>query len=158
MDDYASRLKAATDPFVYKPTTIFTIESLKAVVEQTQNAFLMEHPNYVAHGIVAVRDQGGGRFYVNAPVCTYWEKAELDRKAAQAAELVKQLRAETEAIFIRSAKQAANLRRQHRRLMRRHEHRITSSTKAIWPTLSVGQQYAILKDIDYAVRHSARFG
>ena len=54
---------------------------------------------------------------------------------------------------VEAQKQETNMLRAHRKLMRRHAQKIPPATAAIWETLYVGQQYAILKDIDYAERH-----
>jgi len=52
------------------------------------------------------------------------------------------------------AKRLSHLTRRHRILTAKHYERVPYRTKLIWDTLTLVQQYAVLKDIDYAVRHS----
>jgi hypothetical protein len=153
IDQYGDRLWQAVAPLQRQPVTPLTLARLTNAVRQVQAEFLCEHPDYVALRPLSITDNGAGDFQVDAPICTRAEKWEIDRVDQERARLYEQLRVEAEAEREKMRKSEANMRRSHRRLLRRHADRIPPSTKAVFPSLSAGQQYAILKDIDYAVRH-----
>lgn len=150
---YGRRIAEVVEPFLGTPVTPMTIRALTEAVTVAQRDFLYDWPRHVALKSLEVYEHEPGYFQVDAPICTHAEKRKIDYEDAERARLLAQLLAEADIERERAIKREANMHRMHRRLMRRHADRIPPSTRTIWPSLSVGQQYAILKDIDFEVRH-----
>lgn len=94
-----------------------------------------------------------GNFRIDAPIGTYSEKLEADYADRERIRLREEARVAAEAEDTQARKRLRNLKRLHKRLMRRCFDKVTPSLKLIWETFDIAQQYAILKDIDYEIRH-----
>ena len=153
---YFDMLKAAVDsvrdPAGKLHNTLEVRQELLAVASQCRAEFLSMHPEYVALGQIFVEDGDNGGVVLNAFVCTHEEKAYREHEA----QLYRQSLRE---IFIaEQAKSQAppvdtELATRLGKLVAKHIRKIPLATAMIWNTLTPGQQYAILKDIDYAERH-----
>jgi hypothetical protein len=156
MGDYQAHLNDAIRSFVGQSVYPGAESVLSATIQRARDEFLYQHGGYIALGPVTVHNNGNGDFLVDAPIGTYAQKLEMDYLEGERVRLQKELDADLNAERKRAQKSAANMARMHRRLMRRCAGKIPTATRAIWPSLTIGQQYAILKDIDYAMRHGGK--
>ena len=150
---YAAGLKKALDVFVGAPNTPDTVQAALFAVRRFHTTFLAEHGSFAALGEPRATNTAGNSLQVCAPICTREEKIKADRFAAQRDQLMEELKAKSSLEDRAAARRYANMLRQHRRLLRKHADRVPPSTRMVWDSLTAAQQYAILKDIDYAIRH-----
>lgn len=153
---YYERIAAKAADFEGSLMTPHFLEMMRSIVTSEQHTFLAANPEFVAPYPPRIDVVGNQVLNINAPIITVREKMEADYQAAEQQRLYDEM---LETIRIEDAARArreANMERQHRRLLRRHEHRLPPATSRVWPSLTTGQQYAILKDIDYDVRHGRR--
>jgi hypothetical protein len=153
MDIYDDLLRQAIAPFIDQAITPMNLEMIKRVVVNVQQSFLAEHPDFVAAYDPRVVSNGHS-VSVDAPILSYTEKLETDWRDRENTRLLAELEAKINTDLATTARRYANMMRQHRRLTHRYGHLIPTSTRSIWGSLTESQQYAILKDIDYAVRHA----
>jgi len=120
--------------------------ALKSAVLTAQARFLGENPDYVAMRPISIIEYEPGRFNIDAPIDTAEAKLEMEQAA-------RQQQAEIALADIQFRRRQASLQRRHKKLQARHFDRLTPGIKAVWWSFDIGQQYAILKDIDYVWRH-----
>lgn len=154
--DYQRRLEEGITPFVGRLMTPHMVAEVKATVVFVQREFLAENPDFVAAYEPRVESLDGWRVNVDAPVVTVREKTGLDHRNREAEHLLAELEAQQKRELESARRREASLRRHHRRLSSKHTDRIPPATRQVFPTLTIEQQYAILKDIDYDVRHGTR--
>lgn len=153
LDEYESRLNDVVNGFIGHLYTRDTQSKLMAAIIAEQCAFLTEYPGYVAPYPPAIHTESGSHLFVDAPIVTIVEKNEMERRQREADEILHQINEQITADIEEKRRRYISMMRRYRRLMRRHGDQIPPSTRRVWGTLSEVQQYAILKDIDYAARH-----
>jgi hypothetical protein len=151
---YSKVLQDCVRPFLNQITSQAVIEQMRQSIIMAQDRFLSYNADYVAARPVCVSDLGHGEFNVYAPICTIVEKRQMEWEAREAERVAQEFIKKAEVAEAKYKRQHANMERQLRRLLRRYDTKIPSATSSIWDTLTLGQQYAILKDIDYNVRHA----
>lgn len=154
-EEYGRLLYEAVAPFERQPITQLTLASLHQAAEEARTSFVYAHPEYTTIGDVVISEGEAHRFFVNAPICTLAEKMEIKYRERERQRLLAELEAKDKIREAKARRSRANMLRRHRKLMARHAERITPSVRRIWGSLTAGQQYAILKDIDWAVRHQS---
>lgn len=154
MAHYEYSMEQSLLPFFREPIRPHTLYAMTEAARHAQNMFLFTYKDYVALSDVTVTDQGFGTFNIDAPIGTRTEKLEIDERHEAGMRLWNEAHIRSICEDTAERKREASLRRKHRRLSRRHLDKIPYSTKHIWMSLTIGQQYAILKDIDYGVRHA----
>lgn len=152
-DEYNRILDRVAVQFVGTALTSQALVALKSAVEQAQANFLGEHPDYVQERQIRVVQEPFGNVAIDAPICSRMEKLEQDHEQSEREKLIAEMEARAEIDRKREAKRMAHMLRRRRRLARKHLDKVPPNTRRIWDSLSEAQQYAILKDIDYLVRH-----
>ena len=150
---YEDRIHGAISPLIGSMITPITEPRIHSAVQQVQREFLWEFTFFVPLAPIVVTRDGNYKFNVNAPIGSREEKNRIDREAVEREQILSEMCKEREASDKRYLKSMARLRRLHRRLVRRHFERLPFNTKRIWDTLTLVQQYNILKDLDYSARH-----
>jgi hypothetical protein len=151
--EYEQRLEAVLALYFKQPVSRTTIDEIESVVVLTQRAFLAEYPELAAAHEPRVEFLPDRRINVVAPIVTIEEKIEIDYRARERARMFVEYKVHQKIEDEKRRRREKNMERQHRRLLARHSNRIPLVTRSVWETLTTGQQYAILKDIDYVVRH-----
>jgi hypothetical protein len=125
---------------------------ISAEVDALRHKWLDQNAGFVAHGEVII-NYDGYRVRVWAKVMTVEEKAARDQLIRDREELIAELEAHQAELDAHTDRRHASMIRNLRKLMRRHADDRSPAIMSIWDTLSDGQKYAIMRDIDYRVRH-----
>ncbi len=153
VEEYERQIANAVFMYEGYPLTPSTIAQIHATVIQIQQIFLMENADFVAPYSPKIDVVDTYNIRIDAPIVTVWEKLESDNLARERDRCLAELVANQKIEDQRARRARHNMERLHRRLEAKYLDRIPLATRRIWPTLTTGQQYAILKDIDYSIRH-----
>lgn len=126
-----------------------TCGSIEQLLRQERQRFLYENPGFHPDGDVKVVSVGSRMDVVCAVITTGELQARLTREA-QFQKMQEHLRAER----AQHERRRLNMERKLRKLSRKYAASLPPGMCSVWDELRSYQQYAILKDIDYAVRHS----
>lgn len=138
----------------YKGSPIIqsTIEDLRHEARSIRQKWLYQNPGFIADGDVCV-SVNGGNVSVKADVISIQAQSEREYNYRMRMELLEELDKKNKADDAEMARREANMQRLLRKLLRLHADARSPAIMSIWDTLSEGQQYAIMKDIDYRERH-----
>lgn len=122
---------------------------VEAMATELRRRFLYENPGFHPDGDVKVVIVGSRMDVVCAVITTGELQARLTREA-QFQKMQEHLRAER----AQHERRRLNMERKLRKLSRKYAASLPPGMCSVWDELRSYQQYAILKDIDYAARHS----
>lgn len=152
-EEYAREIMKAASSAIGQFDSVEEITTrVKSAVAIAQREFLHEHSDYSSCGPIRVTLDQSGCMGVSAPICTIGSQIEERNRQKAARDLVEWEHQRE----IDRAKREAEMLRRHKKLMVKYANAIPPSTASIWDSLTTGQQYAILKDIDYSARHACQ--
>ena len=152
LQSYALDLEAVAESYLGQPITDATLVQMRGRVNEVRNGFLGRHPQYNAFGPIEFTTNGHGVTF-NARVEHRIDTEARIKRENERAKLIAELQAKSAAQEARDAKRHKHMEKLHRKLFAKHKDHLPHGVKHIWGTLSMPQQYILLKDIDWHSRH-----
>ena len=126
------------------------VGALKAIIEEERRKFLEDNLDFRPDGEVNVTAEGD-RMLITCEVIPWIDLQAREAREAQKARMWEEICAARK----RDEKRMRSMIRRLRRLTDKHNapESFQPGLRSVWHMLTDAQQYAILKDIDYAARH-----
>ena len=152
LQSYEFDLQDALESHWGQPITPVTLLQLKNHVSAIRSSFLGRNPQYNVLGDVEVTSDGNHVSLLARVEHRIDTEARIKRENERA-KLIAELQAKSAAQEARDAKRHKHMEKLHRKLFAKHKDHLPHGVKHIWGTLSMPQQYILLKDIDWHSRH-----
>lgn len=152
--EFLSEVRTIAESFECRQNTPGTLVILRGAIASAARNIEASHP-MIRIPTVEIVDDRNGRLTIIAPVKHVFELEQERRDEDARRELSERLireAADRDAVNLRHYK---SMLRRLRKLEAKHGGSLPPATTAMWHSLSEWQQYAILKDFDYAARHKA---
>jgi hypothetical protein len=151
---YEDGLASIFEKYLNASMATSTLVQLENDIRRYQKDFLSMNPEYCALSAVSVVMTDANSVTVNAPIAPQAYKRSLDARKAEVERFIAEQENLARQREAKRAKALAQMRRRHRKLMAKYSECLPYGIKSIWGTLTVSQQYSLLKAMDYEARHA----